>query len=86
MLWAKIWERNDHKLFYISYISGGQLLLSPLNSISLQPISDLQGNYKPTPFLSSYRGGSPLESNLYIVVFPGYQIKAISLDVFTTGL
>lgn len=84
--WVKIWERNDHKLFYIVWISGSQLSLSPLNSNSLQTISDLQMDYKPTPFVSSYRGGSPLESNLYIVVYPGYKIKAISLDVFTAGL
>ena len=86
LYWVKIWERNDHKLFYICYGSGGQISLSPLNSNSLQTISDLPGDYKPTPFVSSYRGGSPLEANLYIVVFPGFQIKAISLDVFTAGL
>lgn len=86
LYWVKIWERNDHKLFYVSYISGGQLTISPINSNSLQTISDLQIDYKPTPFVSSFRGGSPLESNLYIVVFPGFQIKAISLDVFAAGL
>lgn len=83
--WVKIWERNDHKLFYISYGSGSQIFLSSINSNSLQAISDLQGNFKPTPFVSSFRGGSPLESNLYVVIFPGFQIKAISLDVNTSA-
>lgn len=86
LYWVKIWERNDHKLFYVSYGSGGQISLSPLNSNSLLTISELAGDYKPTPFISSFRGGSSLESNLYIVVFPGYPTKAISLDVFTDGL
>lgn len=84
--WVKIWERNDHKLFYISYGSGSQLFLSPINSNSMLAVSELAMDFKPTPFVSSYRGGSPLEDTLYIVVFPGYQLKAVSLDVFTKGL
>ena len=86
--WVKIWERNDHKLFYVSFSWGGQISLSQMNSNSLQPISNLQGDYKndPTPFVKSFRSGSPLESNLYIVVFSGsHTIKALSLDVFTSG-
>ena len=43
LYWVKIWERNDHKLFYVCYGSGGQISLSPLNSNSLQTISDLPG-------------------------------------------
>lgn len=87
--WAKIWERNDHKLFFLTYAWGGQITLSPINSNSMQTISNLEGeyNYDPTPFVSSYRSGSPFESDLFIVVYSGSrQIKAMSLDVFTAGL
>ena len=87
--WTKIWERNDHKLFYISFSWGGQITLSPIDSNSFHTISDLQGDYKndPTPFVSSYRSGSPLESNLFIVIYSGSNnIKALSLDVFASGL
>ena len=87
--WAKIWERNDHKLFYILYFWGGQISLSPLNTSSLYTISELEGDYKydPTPFISSFRSGTQLGTNLYIVVYPGSnEIKAISLDIITSGL
>ena len=85
--WVKLWERNDHKLFYVSYAWGGQIMLSQMNSNSSQPISNLQGDYKnaPVPFVTSYRSGSPLESNLYIVLFSGsHTIKAMSLDISTS--
>ena len=87
--WAKIWERNDHKLFYICFSWGGQITLSQINSNSFHTISSLQGEYgdDPTPFVSSYRSGTPLGSDLFIVVYSGkYNIKALSLDVFTSEL
>lgn len=87
--WAKIWERNDHKLFYVCYFWGGQILLNPINTTTLYKISNLEGNYKydPTPFISSSRSGTPLSSNLYISVYSGSNtIKALSLDVSTAGL
>jgi len=89
LYWARIWERNDNKLFYICYTWGEQIWLSPINTNTLYTISNLEGQYKQdaTPFISSFRSGSQLSSDIYMVVYSGsYEIKAKSVDVSTSGI
>ncbi len=89
LYWSRIWERDDSKLFYICYSWGKQVWLSPINTNTLYTISGLESQYKKdaTPFISSVRSGSQPSSDIYIVIYSGsYEIKAISLDVPTSGI
>ena len=89
LYWSRIWERDDGELFYICYAWGKQVWLSSVNTNTVYTISELEGQYKvdATPFISSLRSGSQLSSDIYLVIYSGsYEIKAISLDVPTSGI
>jgi len=89
LYWSRIWERDDNELFYICYTWGQQIWLSPIKTNTLYTISNLEDQYNQdaTPFLSNVRSGTPLSSDIYMVIYSGsYEIKAKSVDVSTLGI
>ncbi|MFC2096761.1 hypothetical protein ACFLSI_00360 [Bacteroidota bacterium] len=76
LYWAKLWEKDDNRLFYITCSFGNQLWLTPVGTTDIYNISDLTGDYARdmTPFPANQRGGTKLGSDLNIVVYGGSNI------------
>lgn len=69
--WAKIWERNDKKNFYLIADYNGLYLVPFGGGNQLNIIKPSKDNKsKPSaPFVTSRRSGNPLSDTLYIVSF-----------------
>ncbi len=88
LYWAKMWENDQHELFYILKSFGKQLWLTPCGTTDTYTISDLSWSYAldMTPFPANLRGGTNLSSDLHVVVYggssviEGYHIKVAFED------
>jgi len=76
LYWAKLWEKDDNKLFYISCSFLNQIWLTPVGTTDRYKISDLSGVYARdmTPFPANLRGGTKPGPDLNIVVYGGSNI------------
>ena len=83
--WAKLWERDDKRIFYICS-DNTYLYLVPMGTTDKFFISKFTEYYadgKPAyPFICNIRSGLPLSHDLHLVLYSSSMIeRAVSIDV-----
>lgn len=84
LLWARIWERSDGKLYFIGQNLRDQMWVIPRGESTRYVASAFSGDdvVAPTPFVTSPRAGTQRSVGFKAVVYSGkYTLPAKSLDV-----
>ena len=84
VIWARIFETDDAKLFYVCSDWKRNIWLTSFGTSEKANITKIDGAYggDPTPFINSRRSGSPLTKDLKIVIYSGNKIlEALSVEI-----